>query len=89
MGKHLPERLLMLVKSSCRTNYGRVSNSADHFISEPTGGGCTGNITSRVNGNCSHSIVGPAGGGDRKIQSAYDNSGYSIFDHRQAHFVVQ
>lgn len=61
MGKHLPEHLLMLVKSGCRTNNGRVSNSANHFISDPSSGGCTGNITSRVNSNCSHSIVGPAG----------------------------
>lgn len=61
MAKHVPVHLLMLVKSSCRTNNGRVSNSASHFISDPSGGGCTGNITSRVKSNCSHSIVCPVG----------------------------
>lgn len=67
-GKHLPAQLLLMVKSSHRTNNGRISNSADHFISDPSGGGCTGNVTGRVNGDRSYRIMGPAGGSQKNAQ---------------------
>lgn len=50
-----------LVKSSCHTNDGRVSNPANHFISDPSSGGCTCDVPSRVDSNRPHGIVGPAG----------------------------
>lgn len=67
-GKHLPAQLLLMVKSSHRTDNGRVSNSADHFISDPSGGGRTGNVAGRVNSNRSYRIMGPAGGSQKKAQ---------------------
>lgn len=67
-GKHLSAQLLVIVKLSRRTDNGRVSNSADHFISDPSGGGCAGNVASRVDSNCSHRVMGPAGRRQDKSQ---------------------
>lgn len=84
-GKHLPAQLLLMVKSSHRTNNGRVSNSADHFISDPSGGGCTGNVASRVNGDRSYRIMGPAGWGGRKMH----NTILGISDHHVSLHLLQ
>lgn len=84
-GKHLSAQLLVIVKLSRRTNNGRVSNSADHFISDPSGGGCAGNVTSRVNSNCSDRVMGPAG---RRQEKSQDITILGIFDHPLCHAVM-